>query len=479
VRIQTDKVKQAGQFQFAVANSSVLEGTSNFAVVVTRSASNVPASVSIFQSAGSAADPSLGLAWGGADYTSPTPATLNFAPGETSKTIIINTIANHIVTGDKAFTLSLYSPTNDATIGNQASSVVRIVDVDSDFEFESPAGGNTFVAKETDGTAAITVLRRGYSAGAASVTVQTVAWGSAQPGVNYQPVNVTLQFAPGETSKTIQVPVLDDHIVTPTLTVGIAMSNAVGAAQGSWTWPLQILNTDVAASPGQLAWSAPTYSVLKNAGSLAVTVTRSGGSDGVVTVNYATSSGAAGYSSSQTAWGGSNYGSVSGKLNFQPGEISKIINIPIYYNSSVSVNKVFTLKLSGPAGGATLGATSQAVVTIQESDSAIEFQSSTITTNEGAGYAIINIVRKGNTAGTASIDIGLTGASAVAGINYVMPSSWTVTFAPGETIKSFKIALIDDHVHTNTLYIGLTLKNVTGAKLGSSLWANLYVQDID
>jgi hypothetical protein len=479
VRIHTDKVKQPGQFQFEAANYSVVAGTADFAFTVTRTGGcNVGASVMLYQGGGSVADPSLGSAWAGNDYAG-VPSELDFAPGEVSKTIHISVVNHGYVVGDKAFTVELYSPTNDATLGVVASTVVKIVDSNSDFEFQSPAAGNNFVANETDGFAQITVLRRGSTLMPASVTIQTVDWGSAKAGVNYLPVSMTLQFMPGETSKIVQVPVLDDHVVTGTLDVGIAMSNAVGAKQNSGTWALQILNTDVAANPGQIALDASSYSVMKNGGALVVTVLRTGGSDGTVTVHYSTSDGAPGCSWSQFAYGGAQYVSQHGTLTFLPGETSKTITIPIIYNSNVSVDKMFTITLSSPAGGATLGPNTKAVATIKESDSAYLFQTSTITTNEGASYAVITIVRQGNTAGAGSVDLGLTGYTAKPGTNFVMPNNWTVNFAAGQSVQTFKIALLDDHVKTSTMWIGLTLKNAVGGKLGSSQWANLYVQDID
>jgi hypothetical protein len=53
-----------------------------------------------------------------------------------------------------------------------------------------------------------------------------VAGGSATAGVDYTPVAGTLTFAPGETSKTINIPILDDFLVEDTETINLTLSNA-------------------------------------------------------------------------------------------------------------------------------------------------------------------------------------------------------------------------------------------------------------
>src|SRR5262249_35048601 len=148
-----------------------------------------------------------------------------------------------------------------------------------------------------------------------------------------------------EASKTINVAIINDTLMEAKESFAVNMSNAVGAAQGSWTWSAYITDDDVAASPGQLQFSAATYLVSEAGSMLNITVNRMGGSDGSVTVQYSTSDGASGISSNQYAWGGAQYGSKSGTLTFGPGETSKTISIPIYDNTSVSVNKLFSIQL--------------------------------------------------------------------------------------------------------------------------------------
>ncbi len=473
VRIVSDDVKQPGTFVFAASSTSVTEGTPYVNVTILRDVGNVEASVRLYHT-GAGNGSTTGSAWSGADYGS-FPEIVTFAAGELSKTISIAITDDTSTEIDEVFSIQIYSPSNDANIGAVSKSFVTINDNESTFYFKAPDGGWSFNAVEGLGKMPITVVRQGSLATPASVRINTSDWGSATAGVDYVPIDVTLNFAPGEASKVVEVTLINDMLMEAKESFGVNMSNAVGASQGSWTWSAYITDDDVAANPGKFEFSAAKYSVSEAGGMLNVTVNRVGGSDGAVTVQYSTGDGAAGASYNQYAWGGAQYGSKSGTLSFASGETSKTFSIPINDNSSASLDKFFTVSLKNPVGGATLGAIAKAVVTIVEDDSAIEFGQSNYVVNESAGYIEIVLVRKGNVDGAASIDLNLSSGSATAGSDFIKPASPTVTFAAGETTKTVKIALIDDVFQEFDEWFSMSLTNAIGAKLGSSLWGNVKI----
>ena len=319
VRIESDDVKQAGTFQFGSPTYTVVEGTPSVTVTVNRTnGGNVEASVRLYDT-GAGNGSTTASAWAGADYGF-LPYMLTFAPGEMSKTITIPIIDDSSTEIDEVFSIQLYSPTNDATVGAQAKTFVTIQDNESTFYFKAPDNGYTFSAVEGTGKLPVTVVRQGSTTTTASVQISTGEWGSALPNVDFIPVNVNLVFAPGETTKTIEVPIINDSIMETMESFPVNMSNVVGASQGSWSWTSYIVDDDVAANPGKLQLSAATYSVSEDGGSLNVTVNRVGGSDGTVSVQYRTLDGASGISSSQTAWAGADYTSTNGTLTFNHGE---------------------------------------------------------------------------------------------------------------------------------------------------------------
>ncbi|MFO0966214.1 MAG: Calx-beta domain-containing protein [Gemmataceae bacterium] len=127
----------------------------------------------------------------------------------------------------------------------------------------------------------------------------------------------------------------------------------------SFSWALT--GTDSPAQPGVLSFSAPTFTVVENQPTAIITVTRSGGSAGSVSVHYATSDG--------TATAGSDYTATSGTLTFADGETSKTFAVPITNDSAVENTETVTLTLSNPTGGASLGSPASATLSIDSDDS--------------------------------------------------------------------------------------------------------------
>ena len=115
-------------------------------------------------------------------------------------------------------------------------------------------------------------------------------------------------------------------------------------------------------TPGALQFNAATYTVAETGGSASITVSRTGGSDGSVTVNYATSDGTA------TNGAGNDYTSASGTLTFANGETSKSFSVPVLDDANFEGDETVNLTLSGPTGGATLGAQGTAVLTITDNE---------------------------------------------------------------------------------------------------------------
>ena len=71
----------------------------------------------------------------------------------------------------------------------------------------------------------ITVLRKGGTAGNLTVDYATID-GTATAGQDYTATSGTLTFSGGETSKSFQIPILDDAVTEPDETFTVALRNA-------------------------------------------------------------------------------------------------------------------------------------------------------------------------------------------------------------------------------------------------------------
>lgn len=145
-----------------------------------------------------------------------------------------------------------------------------------------------------------------------------------------------------------------------------------GSENKSWSlnssdrWALAVASLNPGASggtPGTISFTTTAYSVNENGGTATITVTRTGGSTGAVSVNYSTSNG--------TATAGSDYSSTSGTLSWASGDTaSKSFTVSITNDTVFEPDETVTLTLSNPTGGVSLG-DSSAVLTIIDNDGSV------------------------------------------------------------------------------------------------------------
>jgi predicted outer membrane repeat protein len=144
----------------------------------------------------------------------------------------------------------------------------------------------------------------------------------------------------------------------------------------------------------KLQFNAATYSVNEAIGTVTITVTRAGGTNGSDTVQYATSNGSA--VGGATCVAGVDYISRSGTLTFAAGVATQSFTITICADAVSEPDETVNLVLSTPAG-ATLGTPSTAILTIK--DPPILLSASSDLVHGGAG--------------TFSVPLPLTGPSVV------------------------------------------------------------------
>ena len=119
----------------------------------------------------------------------------------------------------------------------------------------------------------------------------------------------------------------------------------------------------------------------------------------------------------------------------------------------------------------------------------IQFSSSTYSIGEAGTKVDVTVTRSGDTSGTGSVDYitadtdnftvncGNVAGNAFARCDFAT-SVDTLTFAAGETSKTFSIPIINDAIAEGNETFGVTLSNVTGgASLGSPSSATITITD--
>jgi uncharacterized delta-60 repeat protein/uncharacterized repeat protein (TIGR01451 family) len=345
-----------------------------------------------------------------------------------------------------------------------------------------------FFTNENAGTAFITVIRTNGVQGLVTVQAFTRQGGltpRATPGVDYQPVPLTtLVFPPGITSQTFQITIIDDNLVEPDKNIELVLTNATGGAKlvtgaptSVTTALLTIVDNDF--PPGHLNFSASTIVTNEDAGFATVTVTRSGGSIGAVSVQYTTADG--------TATAPADYQATAGTLSWNDGDSrAQAFTIPLVADGIVDgppAETVF-LRLFNPLLGtvpspALLGGRTNATLVINEADSygTLAFNQSFYEADENSGSATITVVRRNGLAGNVSVNYTVTPTfTYVPGEDYV-PTAGALNFAPGESSKTFSITLLDDNIADGPKSLILTLSGAVNAVLGAPNPVTLTIVD--
>ena len=411
-----DTVNAPGQLYFSATNYVVNESDGVAVITVLRTngtTGNVSATVSTVLG---------GTAQPGVSYVTNS-GPVNFNNGDTSKTFTVSLVQNNLVLGTVTFLAQLSNPSG-ATLIAPTNTSVSISDKNTGFVFATAT--NTVI--ETAGYVAVNVLRIGDTSASNHVDYTTVD-GTAKAGVNYQSQHGTLGFGIGESLRSIQVPLIYDPQVTGNLFFTIVLSNpgsGMVAAPGTNTVVVQDADAG-------LCFSSPTNSVLKNAGSVLITVITTNTAVEPLSVQYSTANG--------TATAGIDYQGTNGTLVFTNGIGTNTFPV-IIYNNGLTGNRTFTVSLTNATAPGQVVWPSNQVVTIIDSNSGLSFSNANFTVLKSGVAANINVFRTGYADSVVSVNFRATNGTALAGINY-WPTNGTLVFTNGVTNQAFSVRIIN------------------------------------
>ncbi|GCL41923.1 beta strand repeat-containing protein [Dolichospermum planctonicum] len=160
----------------------------------------------------------------GQDYTA-TNGTLTFNPGESVKTFTIDINNDRVYEGNETFNVTLSNPTGGAVLGQNVSTIT-LTETPPVLAFSQP----TFIVKEDGtGTTQITVTRTGSPDNTVSATI-SLTNGQAVAPDDYNNSSITVSFAPGETSKVVNIPLVDDIRLEEEEDLTLTLSNPTNSA---------------------------------------------------------------------------------------------------------------------------------------------------------------------------------------------------------------------------------------------------------
>jgi ribosomal protein L35AE/L33A len=478
VTIVDNDVPSADILQFKKADDNVGEDEGKIKIVVTRDGDNNGAiSVELSTVDGSAK--------AGEDYVGVSGIVLSWADRDTkNKTFNINILNDDIFEESETFSLTLSNPTGGAELGAQDEMTVTIDNDDAQQPSTLQFSNANYSVDEDGGSVKITVTREGGSSGEVSVDLNT-SNGSANAGDDYVGITppITLEWDDGDNSdKTVNIGILDDDTFSEEdKTFNLTLSNPTGGTIGIQGTAVVTITENDEPDPGTLQFSAADYSIDEDdgSGSVTITVTREGGSDGAVSVKLGTTD--------DSAEAGKDYIGISGiTLSWISGDGSgKTFDISILDDNNTEGNETFNLALSDPTGGAAIGDQGTAVATIIDDEKppagTLQFSKAEYSVDENGGSIEITVTRDNGDEGSVSVEVNSTDDTAEAGKDYVGISGIILSWNDGKTgNRTFNISILDNNAFEEDETFNLTLSNPTGeAAIGSPSTAVVTIIDND
>lgn len=378
--------------------------------------------------------------WATANNTAVSPAdyqggndTLTFTPGQTSRSFSITTVNDSLdEVNPETYFVNLTNPNNafisdSQAIGslqdNDPAPSISISDVSAN---EGQAGTTAFNFVVTLSAASGRQVRVNYA----------TAHDTTLPD-DYQTTSGLLTFNPGEISKPVTVLVNGDGTNEANDTFFVNLSNAIASTiadgQGLGTIVdddgLSISIGDISQSEGNSGTTSFTFNV-----------TLSASSASTVTVEWDTANGTASIADN-------DYTNGSGTVTFLPGQTSRPVTVTINGDAKNEADETFFVDLSNASNAAINDAQAQGTIVNDDalpSLSSPDFSVPEMDYNTGTVNVFVYLsAESGQTVSVFYETSNGTASSTSANKDYI-DTSGTLTFAPGETVKSFEVAIVGD-----------------------------------
>jgi hypothetical protein len=208
------------------------------------------------------------------------------------------------------------------------------------------------------------------------------------------------------------------------------------------------------------------YTVNEASGSIDIALTRTGGADGQVSVDYTTR-----FGSATPVY---DYTERFGTLTFSDQQVSAVISVPISNDSIYEQDELFYVDLYNPKHGVALGAATTAEVIIQDGgrtsarQGRFEFTASSAKVAENSGAVMVTVTRGTDNDDAVSVDYALKPTigsalqpAATPNQDFILTDG-TLDFAHGQSESAFIVELLDDTVYEGSEHLTIELSNPQG-----------------
>ncbi|MBX9768711.1 MAG: hypothetical protein K2X47_15670, partial [Bdellovibrionales bacterium] len=301
-----------------------------------------------------------------------------------------------------------------------------------------------------EGTSAIfNIVLSQASTQAVSVTYGTS--NTTASATDYTATSGTLTFAPGETAKTISVPVLADSLYeNASETFVLTLTNPINADLGSASAIGTITDGDTAPV---IQFASAAQNFLENAGSATVTIVPSVASASALTISYTVSGTATG--------GGVDYTLAAGNIVIPANAVSASLTVPVVNDAIIEGAAETVVVTLGTVSIGTLGAASVHTLSIIDDDLP-NLSINDVSINEG-GTLTFTITLSASSPSPVSVNWQTTNGTALSGVDYTAASNVAIITA-GSTSTIVTVNTIDNGIVCQSARtLNLNLSGAVGA----------------
>lgn len=394
------------------------------------------------------------------DYNSAFSERLVFAAGETLKTIRIPLEPDTSLDVSNVFYLRLQQPSTQSGVQLEKSFVTATI-IDNDTLVNSPLlSVSNVIVDESAGVANFVLTLSGRSNSEISMLVSTQN-GTAIGGTDFQSLeNFKVSFAPGQTSLTISVPLINDGLAEAQESFSLAISNLIGATIFDNVATATIGESDQATSTFVLVGIDDV--VVGEGSQYAEFVIRlDKPSANNITIFYSTVAASANSLDYDT---NSNLPVV-----FEAGETIKTIRVPLQNDTNSEPTEVFYLSISQPDNQTGVNIERSLVTaTIIENDTLLSSPLLSVSggiVDEAAGVVNFVLTLNGRSNSEITMLVSTANGTATAGQDYSAVINQRVSFEPGQTAVTVSVPILNDTLVETSEAFSLVVSQLTGATI--------------
>ncbi len=369
--------------------------------------------------------------------------TLRFAPGRTKRVLKVSLNTDGSDEPLEDLTIALSNPRR-AKLGRDTATGT-ITDADG------PPSLSVADASGTEGGNAIFAVALSVASGFAVSAALSSTDDSAVAGSDYEAASSTVVFAPGEATRSVEVPLLDDAVVEENETFAVELTDPTNATLAKHSATGTIIDDDL---PTPSASIADAETVEGDAGStrtVSFPVTLDMPAPREVAIDYATAP--------ATGTSVQDFTSTNGTVVFTTGQRERSIDVQVHGDDLDEAEaETFVVRLSAPRNAGLADA--EAVGTIHDDDDAPTLTINDIVDREprrGTQSFAFTVTLSAPSGRDVSASFATKDGSAKAPADYVRTAG-TVSFAPGETTRTIYIPVRGDTVGESreTFYVELS-----------------------